>query len=44
MGELSGFALLVGAPLTGICAFLGFGALIRRRIKVEERALGLRAG
>jgi methyltransferase len=42
LGELAGFALIVYAPVTGVAAFLGFGVLLRRRIRVEERALGLR--
>jgi methyltransferase len=42
MGELAGFALLVGAPVSGALAVIGFGLLIRRRIAVEEQALGIR--
>lgn len=42
MGELAGAALLVHAFVTGIVALLSFGALIVARIRVEERALGLR--
>jgi len=42
VGEILGFALLVSAPLTGVIGLLGFGALLRRRIQVEEQALGLR--
>ena len=40
VGELIGMALTVGAPRTGILALLGFGALLRRRIALEDRALG----
>jgi methyltransferase len=40
IGELLGFALLVGAPVAGAVSLVGFGALLRRRIAVEERALG----
>jgi methyltransferase len=40
IGELTGFALLVGAPVTGLLAAAGFGGLIWRRIAVEEQALG----
>jgi methyltransferase len=40
IGELAGFALLVGAPVTGILSGVGFGSLIWRRIAVEEQALG----
>lgn len=39
-GELAGFALTVWAPVTGTLALLGFGALMRRRIGIEDRALG----
>lgn len=39
-GELLGFALTVWAPATGVLALLGFGALMRRRIAIEDRALG----
>lgn len=41
VGEIVGFALLVHAPLTGVVSVLGFGLLLRRRIRVEERALRL---
>jgi methyltransferase len=44
VGELVGFALLARAPVTGTAALLAFGALLVARIRVEERALGLRAG
>jgi methyltransferase len=43
VGELAGFAALAGSPVTGIIAFLLFGALLIARIRVEERALGLRS-
>jgi methyltransferase len=43
VGELIGFALLAHAPLAGALAVAGFGALILARIRVEERALGLRS-
>jgi methyltransferase len=39
-GELAGFALTVWAPVTGLLAILGFGALMRQRIGIEDRALG----
>ena len=42
-GELVGFALLAGAPVAGALACAGFGALLIARIRVEERALGLRS-
>jgi methyltransferase len=41
MAELLGFALLAGARWSGIIAVLSFGALLRRRIRSEEDALGL---
>lgn len=40
LGELVGVALVVGAPLTGVLSLLGFGALLWRRMAVEDRALG----
>ncbi len=40
MGELLGAALLVGAAVTGGLTILGFGHVIRRRIAIEDRALG----
>ena len=42
-GELCGFALIARAPVTGAIAVLAFGALMRARVRIEERALGLRA-
>lgn len=39
-GEIAGAALLVGAFVTGAIFLAGFGWLMRRRIAVEERALG----
>ena len=41
-GELLGFALFAGTPGTGTAALLVFAALMLARIRVEERALGLR--
>jgi methyltransferase len=43
-GEIAGVALMAGAPVMGPIAVAGFGALMLRRIRVEERALGLRRG
>ena len=43
LGEVGGFALLAGANWTGAASVLAFAALLRARIRVEERALGLRA-
>jgi methyltransferase len=40
IGEIVAVALTVGAPITGGLSAIGFGALIRRRIAVEEQALG----
>jgi methyltransferase len=40
IGELTGFALLLGARVTGIVSVAGFTVLIWRRIAVEEQALG----
>jgi methyltransferase len=42
VGELVGFALMARAPVAGALAVAGFGALLVARIRVEERALGLR--
>ena len=39
-GELAGMALIVWAPVTGLLSVAGFGALIVRRIAIEDRALG----
>ena len=38
-GELAGMALMAQAPLAGIASLVGFGALMRQRIRVEEREL-----
>jgi methyltransferase len=40
IGELAGMALLVGARVIGPIATVLFSLLIRRRISVENRALG----
>src|SRR5258705_5651301 len=39
-GEIAGMAMLVCAPVTGAISLITFGALVRKRIAVEERALG----
>jgi isoprenylcysteine carboxyl methyltransferase (ICMT) family protein YpbQ len=39
IGELLGFAVMVGAPGTGIPSILLFARLIQLRVGVEERAL-----
>lgn len=41
-GEILGAALIVGAFVSGLAAFVGFGWLMLRRIAVEDRALGRR--
>lgn len=43
VGELVGAALVAHALIAGVLATLVFGALILFRIRVEERALGIRA-
>ena len=40
LGEIVGFAALAGAPVSGVVSVVVFGELLRRRIAVEERALG----
>ncbi len=40
--ELAGMALMAQAPWTGAAAVAGFGAIILARIRVEDRALGVR--
>jgi methyltransferase len=40
LGELAGAALIVRAPITGVAGLVAFGALMRRRIRIEDRALG----
>jgi methyltransferase len=44
VGEIVGVALTVWAPVTGLLALVGFGWLMRRRITVEEQALGYGRG
>ena len=39
MGELSGVALMSGAPLSGVAGIATFGWLLIKRISLEERAL-----
>jgi methyltransferase len=39
-GEIAGIALLVRAPIAGVIALIAFGILVRKRIAVEEKALG----
>lgn len=40
MGELLGMLLIVWAPVIGVVSLAGFGLLLIRRIRVEDRALG----
>jgi methyltransferase len=40
LGEMTGVALIVDAPVTGPLAVLGYGFLLRRKIAAEDRALG----
>jgi methyltransferase len=40
-GELIGFALLAQTPVSGVASVLLFAIILRARIRVEERALGL---
>ena len=40
MGELMGVAATIWAPVTGVLVTIGFGWLLRARIRVEDRALG----
>jgi len=44
LGEISGVALTVWALVTGPLALAGFGALMWRRIGIEDRALDRRTG
>jgi methyltransferase len=39
VGELAGLAALTGAPVSGVVGIVTFGALLLRRIAVEERML-----
>ena len=41
-GELAGAAVMLAAPVSGTVFTLAFLEIMRRRIKVEERALGIR--
>jgi methyltransferase len=42
VGEMVSVAAIVWAPITGVLATVGFGQLMIRRIRVENRALGRR--
>ncbi len=39
--EIAGVALATHAPITGMAGLVAFGALMRKRIAIEERALHL---
>jgi len=41
IGEFVSLAILVGAPVSGVGSVIGFRALLRRRIRVEERRWAL---
>lgn len=41
LGELLAIAVTLAAPLTGALSVAGFAWILRRRIQVEERALGI---
>jgi len=38
-GEIAGFAMMVGARMTGVLSLLAFAVLVRKRIAIEEKAL-----
>lgn len=40
LGEIAGIALTLWAPITGVVSLAGFGVLMLKRIRVEDRALG----
>jgi methyltransferase len=44
VGEMIGAAAIVWAPIAGTLAAIGFGWLMTRRIRIEDRALGRRVG
>jgi len=39
-GEIASVAMIVWAPITGVLATMGFGWLMIKRIRIEDRALG----
>jgi len=39
VGEIAGFALIVGARFAGVLSLVVFGLLMRKRIKIEENAI-----
>lgn len=40
LGEMIGVVLIVWAPVTGVLALVGYGAVLTRKMAVEDRALG----
>jgi methyltransferase len=42
IGEMLGVAVFMPAPVTGVIFIAAMGLILRKRIAVEERALGLR--
>ena len=42
MGELAGITISLSAVVTGVISLAAFGWILRQRIAVEERALGMR--
>ncbi len=42
LGEIAAIAVALSTPIGGIVSLVGFGWLLRKRIQVEERALGMR--
>lgn len=43
-GEIASVAMIVWAPIAGVLATIGFGWLMIKRIRIEDRALGRGAG
>jgi methyltransferase len=39
-GEIGSVAMIVWAPITGVLAAIGFGWLMIKRIRIEDRAVG----
>jgi methyltransferase len=40
LGEIAAMAMIVWAPVTGVTALVGYALLLRRKVAVEDRALG----
>ena len=40
LGEMAAMAMIVWAPVTGVIALIGYSWVLRRKIAVEEHALG----